>query len=271
MAAITGTWKDQRAVQAGAGIWGTGWNPIHAERNGEGRNLAPDPSGHLVDPVLTGQYENEPEGGFTTEDFHLIEMYGYGTETGTADRPSLGQSDVRAETHGFPPPPQTGEIIRSEDHGADATNTQKVTPQHDAAQGWINKAHGEEGYAKPSDPSQYEVATSMRQRMETRTGSQVQAGRASQYLQPIASRLVGQKVKFFSGGVRHAEMFPRQQTISVRGFWNRGAGTGPPHWMIPNEFSQTDPMQRTPPSDPYQGTTVGDLQATDTADEGWYY
>lgn len=269
--AVTGAWRRTRAVQAGAGIWGTGWNPVHAQRMGYGRNVAPSPPTHLVDPVLTQQYESVPDGGYTSEDFHVIDAFGYGTQTGTADRPGVGDPDGRGRiNNGYPPWSNTGDVIRAENHGANRTNQQLVIPQHDAAQGWLNKAHGEEGLATPSDPSQYEVATSMRQRMEVREGSQAQPGRASQFLAPIASRLVGQKLRVNGSPLRHNEMQRAAQSISIRGFWNRGAGTGPPEWMQVNEAYQSVPLQRTVPADPYQGAEVGTQQAT-ILDEGWYY
>lgn len=272
MAAISGTWKQSRQVQAGAQIWGTGWDPIHAIPMGYGRNVAPDPSNVLVSPELTQQYEDTPDGGYTAEDYALVDMYGYGSETGTSDRPSLGQPDSRADTDSYPPWVDNGDRIRSENHGADITSATKLEPAENAAQGWLNKAHGEIAYADPSDPSQYEVATSMRQRFQTREGSQAQYGRASQYLAPIASRVVGQKLRTWisDNSVRHAEMQRASQNVSVRGFWNRGAGTGPPEWLVPNEFQQVQPMQRTPPPDPYQGQEVG-LTQYQTQDEGWYY
>lgn len=272
MAAISGTWKQTRRVQAGANIWGTGWDPIHAIRSGEGRNVAPDPSDVLVSPELTQQYESAPDGGFTAEDYVLVDMYGYGTETGTADRPSLGQPDSRAETDNFPDWTDNGESIRSINHGADIATATKLEPAEDAAQGWLNKAHGDAGNADPSDPSQYEIATSMTQRYQTREGSQAQYGRESQFLAPIASRVVGQKLRNWisDASPRHAEMQRASQEVSVRGFWNRGAGTGPPEWMQANEFQQVEPLQRTPPADPFQGQEVG-LQQYSMQDEGWYY
>jgi hypothetical protein len=275
MAAISGTWKAQqqaRAVQAGAQIWGTGIDPIHGVRTGDGRNVAPSPPNDLVSPELTQQYEYVPDGGYTSEDYALVDMYGYGTETGTADRPSLGQPDTRADTDDFPSWDYGGDELRAVNHGADLNLATKLEPEQDAAQGWLNKAHGDIAYAKPSDPAQYEVATSMRQRFQTREGSQAQYGRASQYLAPVGSRVVGQKLRSWiaDNSVRHAEMTPRSQHVSVRGFWNRGAGTGPPEWLVPNEYKQVQPMQRTPPPDPYQGQEVGLVQYA-TQDEGWYY
>lgn len=269
MAAISGTWRQSRQIQAGAAIWGTGWNPVHMQRQGYGRNVAPHPSDVLVDPLLTQQYETNPEGGFTTEDFHIIDTLGYGTQTGTADRPGLGMPDSRADSDGYPSWPQNGEQIRAENHGADRTNLEKVIPDHDAAQGWLNKDHGDEGFSEPSDPSQYEIATSMRQRHEVRAGSQVPEGRANHYDAPIESRIVGQKKRFSTTPLRHEEMDRASQSISIRGFWNRSAGTGPVNWMEPNAMYQSEPMQRTVPADPYQGQEIGGNEYQ--IDEGWYY
>lgn len=276
MAAISGTWKRTRAVQAGAMIWGTGWDPIHSVRIGTGRNSAPNPPGHLVNPILTEQYETDPAGdyGFTSEDYEMTAGFGYDTDTGTADRAPVGTPEPRANTDDFPDYRQTGERIRAEDHGAERTTETKATPKHDAAQGWLNKRHGIEEAAAPSDQSQYEMTTSMTQRHKVREGSQAQLGRASQYLQPIESRVVGQKIKTYTddGSVRHAEMQRAGQTITIRGFWNRGAGTGPPEWVenASNSDYTNDPLQRTPPADPYQGPELGG-SPIEPADEGWYY
>lgn len=270
-----GAWTD-RQRQAGSTIWGTGINPIHYERVGEGRGTAPNPSTNLVPREFEEAGIQGAEYGFTPDDFELISGFGYDTDTGTADRPPFDKTESRADADNYPDWQSTGEHIRAEDHGAERTNRALVDPRHDAAQGWLNKVEsGPEYKAKPSDPTQYEMQTSMTQRNKVREGSQVpDGGRASTYVQPIASRTVGPKLKVFAAdsSVRHAEMQRAAQDVVIRGFWNRGAGTGPVEWVgdSANQDYRNVPYQRTPPADPYQGESVG-TETYVPPDEGWYY
>jgi hypothetical protein len=154
-----------------------------------------------------------------------------------------------------------GGEIRAENHGADATNTPKEIPSEDVAQGWRNKARGSESDAMGSDPSQYEMQTSMTQRHKVRAGSQI-SGTASTFDAPIESRTAGQKIKWWSGEKRHEDMLPKSQDQLVRPWWNRTAGTGYQEWLEPNALYRTTPGIRVPPGDPYMGPNLP--ESTDT-------
>jgi hypothetical protein len=260
---ITGNWKARQSLYAGASRWGTGVNPIHAIRDGDGRNIAPDGTTNLVPAELTDPYANDVL-GYCDED-SASTLYGYGTETGTADRPERPAvtEDFRGSSlPGFPSWGRRkggtpgGIAIRAEDHGAEITYTSKEDFARSAAAGWENKVTSEVNDAETSDPAQYEMQTSMTQRDKTREGSQT-SGRASTYSAPIHSRIPAMMEKKYSGAYRHGDMLPREQTYAPRPFWNRNAGTGDPSWMKVNETATRTPLQRTPPTDPYQGTYVG--------------
>lgn len=275
---ITGTWKDRQTVQAGATKWGTGWNPVHAIPAGLGRSDTPPnlvfdgtESAGPIDPSVTDPYTPEHL-GYSDEDTANV-LYGYGVNTGTSERPPLGTDTDRASSDGFPAyGPRVagvpgGTKIRSQDIGAELTLIQKQTPNEDVAQGWVNKDVGDVENATVSDPSQYEMQTSMTQRDKVREGSQVQSGRASEYMAPIASRrdTWGQRLKAWSGGERHYDMAPRVQDQIIRPWWARNAGVGYPSWMGPNEMYVSEPLQRTSPPDPYQGAS----SPADDSPAGW--
>lgn len=265
---ITGNWKASQPVYAGATQWGTGINPIHSVRAGEGRGIADAgyPANAEMIPVeLTDPYASaDTLFGYCDEDAASV-LYGAGPETGTSDRPErpAEPSEFRAAvTPNYPPwgPYRPGipggTVLRAEDHGADITIATKLDPKRSATAGYEQKQTSEINNAETSDPAQYEMQTSMTQRDKTREGSQA-SGRASEYSAPIHSRIVAMIEKKWSGGYRHAEMYPREQTFRPRPFWNRQAGTGDPAWMAPNEMATRTPLQRTPPTDPYQGQYVG--------------
>jgi hypothetical protein len=102
----------------------------------------------------------------------------------------------------------------------------------------------------------------MTQRDQVRTGSQTQ--RASEYHAPIRSRIVGMRLKPWSGGQRHYDMQPREQNQHIRAWWARSAGTGHRSWMAANEMYVSDPLQRTPPPNPYAGPVIDDTGTTNT-------
>lgn len=261
--AITGAWKDRKALQSGSLRQGTGWHAIHAQRAGQGRGTAPDAPDTAIDESVVGDYGTD-DLALSDEDAAEA-LYGYGTGTGTADRARYGEEENRsATTPAFPAwGPRLrngrprGEHVRSLDHGAEnstASKTDYVTgPQ---AAGWQNKVHNASPEdAVTSDPSQYEMQTSMKQRDQVRAGSQA-SGSASQYEAPIASRIPGERLRVFSGGIRHYMMTPREQTFRIRAYWRRNAGTADPRSLLPNSMVVRTPAQRVPPPDPYQGTML---------------
>jgi hypothetical protein len=98
----------------------------------------------------------------------------------------------------------------------------------------------------------------MTQLNKTRAGSQ-SSGTANEYDAPIKQNIPGMKFKQYvaDDSDRHADMFPKQQDAIIRPFWLRTAGTGYREWMESNQLAPPQPLQRTPPPDPYQGSEVG--------------
>lgn len=259
--ALTGAWKDARSVQAGARKWGTGINPVHAERRGDGREIAPAGS-EPVDALLTTVYDddgwsNEPWQG----DNHELPR-----DTGMSDRPNYGDDPqyARSSTGDFPEfgqyqngiPGGTG--IRTHKHGDDAQSTPNQNPTETVSEGWRNKVHGSVEDSVTSDPSQLLMQTSMMQRDKVREGSQ-RSGSQSEYSAPISSRITGQRIKVYSGERRHEDMRPKTQSTRLRGFWNRTAGTGNPRLLAPNAQATVTPRTRDVPPDPYTGPPVIDV------------
>lgn len=275
---ISGTWQAQQAVgYAGASRWGTGVNRIHAIRDGEGRNVAPDAlTAQVPDEFLS---LNDDDYGYCDEDYSSS-LWGYGSETGTDERPRLGDEEtvgIRADTDGWPPPGSYrngipgGSYIRSIDKGAELVYTVKAT-QPDAQSGHVAKEliFGEIEDAVPSDPSQYEMQTSMTQMQKDREGSQ-RSGSQSDYAARVPGRrhTMAQRGYVPSGGQRHTDMLPKQQDLLLRPFAYRTAGTGNPEWMQANELGQRIPLQRIPSPDPYIGVEIPSADLPGFIDEGW--
>lgn len=269
--AITGTWAERAASQAGALQQGTGWNPIHRSRNGEGRGTAPGGSEPVTDEIT------EPDYGYAGEDSSST-LYGYGTETGTADRPRLGEEDRRGATspQSFPPWGRYkqglpgGIVLRSLNHGAELTYKPRDPILVDAYAGWDNKLINGVEDSVVSDPSQYEMNTSMTQRDKVHAGSQ-RSGTASEYNAPIKSRIVGQKIKPFTGDpARHNAMEYVSQTFTIRPWWTRNAGTGPLGMMKPNAAYEGVPLTRNPPAEPWQGPILSGSEGGYTNEDPLY-
>lgn len=280
MAAIGGLWASKNIPQSSAPIGtyatykqqGTGWNPIHAQRGGPGRNIAPDGTVTLLDSTLTEEYQPD---GYTQEDGSNV-LWGYGTQTGTSDRPPLGDNAADAEhrisTKDFPTwGPRKGGIlggarIRSINRGGKANVTAKLSPtDENPTQGWLNKEQSYVEDATVSDPSQYVMQTSMTQRDQTRAGSQAASGRENQYDAPIKSRIPGMRAKFWGGEMRHGEMLPKSQDQKLRPYSLRTAGTGRRSDMYVNEMYVSEPKTRVVPDNPYPGPEVD----TSSSDAGY--
>jgi len=126
-------------------------------------------------------------------------------------------------------------------------------PTETVSEGWLNKVTSFVADANPSDPAQYEVQTSMRQRYGTRNNGRAQARATDDARSNIASRVMAMVEKVYSTGERTYDMFPYQIDQIERPFRYRTAGVGPAEWLIPNEYSAVTPVQRTPPPDPAMG------------------
>lgn len=273
---ITGTWADARAYQSGARKWGTGWNPIHkipdsyGGRSGKAPTTSTGPDGPAVaslNPDIVDPWTDQ-EYGYMAEDFSN-QVWGYGTQTGTADRPRLGTPTERSRgdtTKGWPSAgPYQGGIpggskIRAEKHGAVDTNKAKLGDKEETVgEGWENKIVGAVEDSVVSSDAQIYVATSLIQRDKVRKGTQnPNSGTASEYDAPIQSfrPTWGQRIKPWSGGRRHYDMTPREQNQVIRPFWYRNAATGYTHWMAPNRQRHQNALQRQPVPDPYAGNLI---------------
>lgn len=265
---IAGTWRANFVGYEYPTKWGTGINPIHQTRDGQGRNIAVTPTQDDIQSEITDPYAPD-QTGYSDEERDSV-LWGYGSDTGTSERPSLdaNEQDARVATaeswpewgpyEGGAP---GGQGIRSENRGADLTSIAKGSPQSEnPPPGMQPKRKNGVNTSTVSNPSQYEMQTSMTQLEKVREGSQT-AGRASEYNAPIASRIPGMKIPLNGDSPeRHADMQPKTQDLIIRPFWNRTAGTGPVPWMRANALYESTPMQRTPPDNPYQGSLVpGDV------------
>lgn len=241
--------------------WGTNINSIHASRNGgAGRGTAVNGSDVLVEQELTDDDPGGMEYGYTDDDMSSV-VYGDSFASGTRDRRNWGEeSDSAAVLPGYPSygPYAVGQpggaAIRTLNHGADATNTMKATQPSLIDVAMSPPEHGDVEDAVTSDPSQYEMQTSMTQRDKVREGSQAASGRANDARSRIASRIIGQRVKNLnSNPSRHDDMQPKEQALMVRPFWIRTAGTGRKADMATNEMYRSQPRQRVAPDNPWQG------------------
>lgn len=255
---ITGAWKEQKEIQAGARIWGSGWNPVHAIPDSYGgRNIAPE-------GMVEGERDwevidlNAPYTTYETDPPPEVPYFGYGPQNGTSERPPYNHSEYRnnrGTADDFPRLDENGDQIRDIDKGGTRRTTSKSNFMDETFDDWNNKLNTEVTDAQPS-PETYEMQTSMVQRDKVRNMSQT-TGRASTYAAPIASRIIGEKLKTLVGSrERLFDMFPRQQSYMVRPFWQRNAGTDLPQKMAPNATYISIPLQRVPPGDPWQGTSL---------------
>jgi hypothetical protein len=269
---ITGNWRATRTIPyAGATVWGTGINPVHADYGSEDLRVT-GRQGILNDPG-----RQPPQGGhddLNYEDrppwYQADNVYYYPEAAIVYDgRPrwQVDSPDWRGRHVMQPPYDASGGVksaFRSLIAGARRGNYKQVDgmPSETVSEGWRNKAHGVPANSVPSDPSQYEVQTSMRQRYQVRNNESAVARGTDEPRSRIASRVTGQKVKYFSGNERHYDMFPYQQDIILRAFWYRRAATGRPADMVPNETYDIEPIQRTPAPDPYLGPQESSLGAS---------
>lgn len=306
----TGTWRAaavSNTAYSGASKWGTGINPVHGIRT-SGPNII-TPSKVNIDPVAPPGGQDTDiiaedyawdggvnQSGDELENYNVtpISLYGYNSETGTADRPFF--DDIQSDRYsnemgwGLPNPPYdampvpddprgrmqnftsndfpswggsrktkpAGTLIRSLRRGARLISSAKVLPNEDVAQGWINKGHGISPDSHDSDVSTVLIQTSAVQRRKVRAGSQ-RSGSQSTFEAPIASRETGQKLKVYaaSDSDRHWDMLPYQQEDYVRPFLSRTVGTGWREWNLPNAMYVSPTIQREPAPDPQLGPVAG--------------
>lgn len=272
--AISGTFRNAVQPQAGINIWGNGINPIHAAPFNQGRNSTPGygPNDGEVPANITDDADHY---GYTPEDSDTS-LYGYGHETGLADRPRLGEvpRGVRAQTTKDYPSPgyhkagqPGGQALRSVQRGGLLTQISRIRFRRPVAEGV--EPSPTQGVNDPvvSSDAQLLIQTSMAQRYQTRAGSQTPSGRADEHRAPIHSRVMGMRRPVYAGGERHEDMRPRQQTPgSHRPFVPRIVGTGDPADMRVNAVSTVQPITRSLPALPDTGRSEAELTSAYVAD-----
>lgn len=261
---IGGAFARQAQPVASARIWGSGINAVHS---------------YYGSPPLR-ETPWAPREGQQTPPFKSVpqqllpsHLWGYTEPPSPHDlvtdgRPAWDvppeESPSRYSTRGMPPwsaPGWVNEAFRAAVSGAHRVWRGKYprakyrVPTETVSEGWLNKPNfGPVAVAKPSDPSQYEMQTSMAQRFQVRHNAAAVARGTADPASPIASRVVPQRSPVYSGGLRHYDMFPVQQTPwRIRPFFYRTAGTGFPEMMAPNETYDIEPIQRVVPPDPSLG------------------
>jgi hypothetical protein len=148
-------------------------------------------------------------------------------------------------------------------------------PTETVNEGWLNKSRTgpAEEESDPADDSQVFVQTSMTQRHKELENVRAQDRGTDPARTSIPSRVTSQKVKYFSGGMRHYDMFPYQIDQIPRPFRYRTAALGPAPYLRPNEMRLISPLQRVVPPDPSMGqpsNVVGDGDGYTSEDQGWY-
>jgi hypothetical protein len=267
----------------GAGVWGTGINPVHSfygSPNDRLGGLRPR-EGDVTPPFGAVPQELIPE-----------PMYGYQME----DRPnqyyvSDGRPGWNVEPPENPSRYSTGDMpswnatgaartrFRSLMQGAYSTWRGKLPaanymePSETVSEGWVNKPTGRPANSKPSDPSQYEIQTSMQQRYRARNNDNAVLRGTDYPRSHINSRVTGMIVKEYSMGDRIYDMQPKEQSPDnprmSRDFYYRTAGTGLQDQMAPNAMYDITTIERTPPSDPYMGQTDVTIPSQSTDQYGY--
>jgi hypothetical protein len=290
----SGIWKSKTVNQdllqpyATADVWGTGIDPIHASYGQDGPPLRV--MGRPGEEGSAG-YGGQPA-GHSEIPAELIptELWGYRNTDSTInsyidydDRPNWGEQppQYRADTEDHPPGmsndpyavQSTGDnsrfrMVRGGAHRLRAKLV-NVFPTETVTEGWRNKPKGMPANAQPSDDSQLIIQTSMTQRYRVRNNDHAVARATDDPRSEIHSRVIGQKMKIYSGQERHYDMFPYQADEIQRPFWFREFGSGDPSLMEPNEMFVQTPVQRVPPPDPSMG--VDETEYGYTGEDGQYY
>lgn len=275
---ISGAWKRTYVDYSGAAVWGTGINPIHYYYGSGALRPTPYPlrTGEITPPwqSVPEQLQSEQLWGYTVEDTRYTGME-------YDDRPRWGDctyDEMTRASAGDQPsweaPQQVNESFRGRLGGAyrkfrgRSTVQSAITyqiPSETVSEGWRNKPQGSPADAKPSDDKQLIVQTSMTQRYETRDNRASVVRGTDRPRAPIASKVTGQRLKIYSGGMRHYDMEPKVQDQMPRPFWFRTAGTGRRFEMVPNTLWSISPIQRIPPGD----QSMGDPETQITSD--WNY
>lgn len=284
---VRNLWANRYAQPSvGAGVWGTGINPVHYEYGSPHLRLNPIRPMEGMEPGEgpgsndhTPPYEaaSQPEvntWGYTNDEVNYYLLTSSGMDW--ANRPDwtvpTPDSPMRFSAGKQPPWNANGAFnnaFRSAYGGARRLWRGKVpratftTPTETVSEGWLNKINaGPIAKAKPSDPSQYERQTSMQQRFAVRVNDAGVLRGTVVPTSPIASRVQPQRSPVYSQGQRLYDMYPVQQTADrEREFYYRTAGTGPQDWLENNETYDIEPIEREVPANPYIGPPSDEPQA----------
>lgn len=291
---ISGQWARSRTVAyVGASKWGTGIDPVHAE-------YGSDPSrvyGRIGNvPDITPPFYASPDfiethapWGYQPEDLAGLDVFANpdvaidGTRYVNDDWPRVGDDTgetrayvPRESSHPWQSPGSVITRLRSVWGGAYSTPRKQSNeiPTETVSEGWENKPKGSPADSEPADDSQVFIQTSEKQRYETRVNNAAVNRATDDARSSIPSRVVGQKLKVYSGQERHYDMYPFQQDDIIRPFWYRTAATGPEEYLDSNEMFVATPLSRTPPPDAAVGEadidiSLGTYGYTDE-DAGYY-
>jgi hypothetical protein len=281
-APISGTFYQRYVVPPDSNtVWGTGINPVH-----ELYGSAPRPGVSQLEGTVTPPFEGvaqdlvpEEFWGYTAEDFQGAGYFVRDDRPGWDVAPE--DSVNRQSTEGHPSWNATGAAktrFRSAMDGAFSKFRGKLPranfqiPDETVSEGWVNKATGPRpANAVVSDPSQYEMQTSMTQRYRARNNNLAVLRSTDDARAHINSRVTNPIVKVYSQGDRDYDMFPRQQHATYeRDFYYRTAGTGVQGEMTANEMWDQSAIERTPPSDPYIGPQDSSMIYGYTSEDNFY-
>lgn len=296
----------------GAAQWGNGVNPVHAIPEGIPRGPIRLPLGSTEDAGPPPEAIIGPaQWGYATDDqFYQGEDYRYLEEdhpnwgegtTGRPDRdgdimtagqypqpegwPSWGPANDSDTTGELPlggPPGGAGVRSYSDELEIERGHLIAVpTPGYTG--GWQSKQHGAVNTPRTSDPSQYEIATGIRQTRSQLDNTRAVARATDDPRSPVSNRLTGVKVREWpkdinmGGGPGTPDLLPQQQDgIPKRPFFFRGGAMPPPEDHTWNEISYFAPVARSVPPD--AGALVTAQEAAQggggygytTEDGSWY-
>lgn len=303
---VTGRWASIRArsnadpYSGTATRWGTGINPVHQFYGSPplrtyGRNQQ-IPDVHAPAEATPGFIETHEPWGYNPADIRGLDVFAddeaaiTGVQFVQDDWPEYGE-DTTTTRAAIPsessrPWGSSGgykNILRSIRSGPGPANfvfkKSYELPTETVSEGWLNKAasgmqEGEIPDSVPADDSQVMVQTSKVQRYRELSNVRAVARDTDEERTPIGSRIAPMKLKVYSEGQRHYDMFPYQIDQMPKPFWYRSAATGRIIEMEPNEQYEIVPIQRTVPPDPGLGPEDTSLSLGDygyTPEDVGYY
>lgn len=260
-------WRQQLPQSyIGARKWGTGVNAVHGRNTNPGRGTAPGDGYSGMSDLASYDF------GYTPEDSVYADGYGVDLQFMQA-HPNWGDPDSHARTGQFPDWGHNGIEYRSLKIGTNVKETEAwLLPNETVNEGWINKEHGDILDSRTADDSQLFIQTSDRQRNLSKDNDRAVQRGTDEARTPIATRLVGMKVKEYSGGKRHEDMTPVTQDAHPRPWLYRSTADGVPagdQWLPANAWDQTTPLTREVPADVEQGPSATSITADDVWTEGW--